>query len=285
MIYLPKIEAAVSKGMPVKFVLPAFPGKSPNPQKVLGVLPDEAERHALFFLNSLCKNVTKFYPPGMEIIICSDGRVFSDVVGMEEADVTHYQKAIDKIIKDYSLFHLSTFNLDDYYQDLNFDEMRLDIMQNFGQTLAYLKDKVKSGNKSDANFEQKEAHSMYCGITRFLYEDNLHKVGEYTKSSLQRDARKRAYEVIRRSNAWSKLIAKVFPEAVRLSIHPQACGSEKLGIRLVGNESWMTPWHGVALESNKGISLVKRSEAELMGAQLIYDAQGKPSHFSIRGEH
>ncbi|OYZ12846.1 MAG: hypothetical protein B7Y39_18655 [Bdellovibrio sp. 28-41-41] len=33
--HLPKIISAVSKGEPVTFVLPAFPGKSPNPTKVL----------------------------------------------------------------------------------------------------------------------------------------------------------------------------------------------------------------------------------------------------------
>src|SRR5687767_11184162 len=41
--HLPKILLAVEQGLPVTFVLPAFPGKSPNPAKVLGPLPDMAE--------------------------------------------------------------------------------------------------------------------------------------------------------------------------------------------------------------------------------------------------
>ncbi|MFM9965606.1 MAG: L-tyrosine/L-tryptophan isonitrile synthase family protein [Planctomycetaceae bacterium] len=37
-------------------------------------------------------------------------------------------------------------------------------------------------------------------------------------------------QVIRRSNAWSRLISNYFPDALRLSIHPQAAHSEKIGI-------------------------------------------------------
>jgi len=71
---------------------------------------------------------------------------------------------------------------------------------------------------------------------------------------------------------------------VRLSIHPQTCGAKKLGIRLVGNESWMTPWHGVAVESKKGYVLLKRSEAEALGAKLIYAADGRDSHYQLMAE-
>jgi hypothetical protein len=37
----------VSRGIPVEFVLPAFPAKSPNTAKVLGATPDMAERLSL----------------------------------------------------------------------------------------------------------------------------------------------------------------------------------------------------------------------------------------------
>ena len=73
--------------------------------------------------------------------------------------------------------------------------------------------------------------------------------------------------------------------AVRLSIHPQTCGAKKLGIRLIGNESWMTPWHGVALETKRGYVLIKRSQAIEMGAELIYDSSGHPSHYKLYGNN
>ncbi|MGH3837348.1 MAG: L-tyrosine/L-tryptophan isonitrile synthase family protein, partial [Pseudonocardiaceae bacterium] len=39
-----RVMRFVARGVPVEFVLPAFPAKSPNNSKVLGPTPDMAER-------------------------------------------------------------------------------------------------------------------------------------------------------------------------------------------------------------------------------------------------
>ena len=277
-----KILAAVKKNEPVTFVLPAFPGKSPNPEKVLGHLPDYAERLALNFLGTLCKRIKRIYTPGIKIILCSDGRVFSDVIGMEETNVTAYQAEIGKLIEEMSLTDISLFNLDDFYTDLHFTQMRDELMKNHGQSLELLKLKVRSGAQASASPEEQESNRMYSGITRFLFEDAMHAGQTKSRSAVQKEARVKAYEVIRRSNAWSNLLFEIFPDAVRLSIHPQTCGAKKLGIRLIGDENWMTPWHGVAVEGKKGFVLLKRSEAEALGANLIYTADGRASHYQLR---
>ncbi len=279
--HLSKIIAAIKKSAPITFVLPAFPGKSPNLEKVLGPLPDQAERLSLSFLGSLCQKIKKMYSPGIKIILCSDGRVFSDVVGIMERDISAYQTELDTIIKELSLADISTFNLDDFYKGLDFIQMRHELMNRYGVSLETLKQKVRSGTTPLANPDDQEANRMYRGITRFLFEDAIHQKQKKSRTTIQKEARSNAYEVIRRSNAWSQLIAEYFPQAVRLSIHPQTCGAKKLGIRLIGNESWMTPWHGVAVESNKGYVLLKRSEAEALGAQLICSADGRHSHYTL----
>lgn len=51
--HLQKVKSAIKKEQPITFVLPAFPGKSPNRQKVLGPLPEQAERITLMYLNEL----------------------------------------------------------------------------------------------------------------------------------------------------------------------------------------------------------------------------------------
>ncbi|BBM83728.1 L-tyrosine/L-tryptophan isonitrile synthase family protein [Candidatus Uabimicrobium amorphum] len=279
--HLPKIIEAVEKNEPVTFVLPAFPGKSPNPRKVLGALPDHAERLSLAFLGNLCERIKEYYLPGIKIIICSDGRVFSDVVGMKESDVTAYQIELDNMIEEMSLNDISTFNLDDYYGGIDFVEMRDHLMDIYGKSVDSLKEKVKKGAKPGATPEELEANRMYCGITRFLFEDAVHPGQTKSRAAVQREARAKSYEVIRRSNAWTELIAEYFPQAVRLSIHPQVCGSKKLGIRLIANESWMTPWHGVAVETDEGFVLMKRFQAEDLGAKLVYSSNGRPSHFTL----
>ena len=282
--HLPKILSTVKKNEPITFVLPGFPGKSPNPEKVLGFLPDYAERLALYFLENLCVQIKKFYAPGIRIILCSDGRVFSDVVGMKEENVTAYQIALDLLIKEMKLEDIRTFNLDHFYKGPSYDEMRDALMKSYGQTLALLKHKVREGAKISAGSDEKEANQMFRGITRFLFEDAIYPGQTKSRTAIQKEARSNAYEVIRRSNAWTALIAQYFPNAVRLSIHPQDCGSKKLGIRLIGSEVWMTPWHGVAVETKTGFVLLKRSEAEAMGAELIYDSFSRPSYYKLMSD-
>ena len=279
--HLSRIVSAIKNAMPIQFVLPAFPGKSPNLSKVLGPSPDMAERLALQSLDRLCQSIQEIYAPGAHIILCSDGQVFSDIVGMREADVTRYKLEIDQMIHDLDLKSLSTFNLDELCYDQNYTQMRQELMNQFGASRESLREKILRGSKSSSVSDDEEAHRMYCGITRFLVEDSIFPGQEKSRSAIQRECREKAYEMIRRSNAWSRLIAQRFPHAVRLSIHPQTCGSQKLGIRLIGTEVWITPWHGVAVKRDEDFILLKRSEAEALGAQLIFSTQGLPSHFEL----
>lgn len=282
--HLAKVIAAVAENMPVTFVLPAFPGKSPNPAKVLGPLPDMAERLALEFLQGLCDRVKAVYSPGAQVILCADGRVFSDVVGMRDEDVTAYQLELSNMIEEMGLASISTFNLDEFYSGLSFDLMRAKLMERFGDDLSDIRRAVSIGGKDqDSSVDDKETHRLYCGITRFLLEDAMFPGQSKTRSALQKDCRSRAYEVIQRSKAWGELVEARFPDAVRLSIHPQACGSKKLGIRLIEPDNWMTPWHGVAVDMGGRFMLLKRAQAEELGAELIHHA-GRPSHYVLRTE-
>ncbi|WP_298623973.1 isocyanide synthase family protein [uncultured Legionella sp.] len=279
--HLPQILSAVKQNKPITFILPAFPGKSPNPKKVLGHLPDFAEQLSLRFLGNLCLQIKKIYTPGIKIMLCSDGRVFSDVVGMMEHHVGAYQAELDNLIEEMALTSISTFNLDDFYQNIHFVQMRIELMNSYGSSLDVLRKKVRNGTKPLASPDEQEANRMYRGITRFLFEDAMHQGQTKSRTAIQKEAREKAYEVIRRSNAWSRLLEVHFPEAVRLSIHPQTCGAKKLGIRLIGNESWMTPWHGVAVENKNGYVLLKRSEAEALGATLMCSSNGRHSHYTL----
>jgi pyoverdine/dityrosine biosynthesis protein Dit1 len=287
--HLSKIASAIAQREPITFVLPAFPGKSPNPAKVLGPLPDMAERRALEFLQHLCDRIKRLYSPGAQIILCSDGRVFSDVVGMRDEDVTAYQDELSIMIAELGLTSISTFNLEELYGELSFDQMRSHLMESHGEPLEVLKASVSRGGKGQEflpNYteDDKEAHRLYCGITRFLFEDALFPGQTKSRTTLQKESRVRAYEVIQRSKAWGDLVEVRFPDAVRLSIHPQSCGAKKLGIRLLGfthrPENWQTPWHGVAVDVGGQFMLLKRAQAETLGAHLIHQG-GRPSHYVL----
>jgi L-tyrosine isonitrile synthase len=279
-----KIVSAITQREPITFILPAFPGKSPNPAKVLGPLPDMAERRALEFLQYLCDRIKQYYSPGARIILCSDGRVFSDVVGMRDEDVTAYREELSKMIVELGLASISTFNLEGLYDGLGFDQMRGQLMKQYGEPLDVLKASVSRGGKNqDCSVDDQEAHRLYCGITRFLFEDAMFPGQKQSRTAVQRECRLRAYEVIQRSKAWSELIEMRFPDAVRLSIHPQSCGARKLGIRLIEPDHWQTPWHGVAVDVGGRFILLKRAHAETLGARLIHQ-EGRPSHYVLTDE-
>jgi pyoverdine/dityrosine biosynthesis protein Dit1 len=270
--HLDRMIASIERNEPIVLILPAFPGKSPNPAKVLGPRPDMAERQSLAFLNSLCACIGKVYAPGAKIILCSDGRVFNDVVGIEESDITTYQDDLDALIEELGARHLSTFNLDDVFASSNFNEMRAFLMTAHGEELEAIQAEVRAGG---------DAQRMYLGITRFLFEDGLRPNMTISKTALQKDCRRRAYEVIQRSRAWDGLLATIFPHAIRLSIHPQVCGSRKIGIHLLDTkDEWLTAWHSVAVEVNGQFRLMKRQHVEMLGAELVF-RDGRPSHYLL----
>lgn len=270
--HIDRLIAAIERNVPVRFVLPAFPGKSPNPIKVLGPRPDMAERQSLAFLNALCRRIEEIYPPGAGIVLCSDGRVFNDVVGISESDITTYQQDLVAIIRELNSNNLVTFNLDNIFGDCNFDEMRSQLMTGFGEPLEVVQADVRAGG---------DAQRMYCGITRFLLEDAIRPNLTISKTALQKQCRRRAYEVIQRSRAWDRLLAKHFPDAVRLSIHPQVCGGRKIGIHLMETQDeWLTAWHSVAVEVQGRFRLMKREDALKLGAELVFQ-EGRPSHYLV----
>lgn len=278
--HLSQVISAIEKREPITFVLPAFPAKSPNPAKVLGTLPDMAERLSLEFLNSLCEQIQKVYSPGAKVIICSDGRVFNDVLDINDSDVTRYQKGLANLLKETSFVSADTFNLDEVYEGLSFEQMRQRMMEQYGEPLDTIKDSVRRGSQMLCRTEDEEIHRHYCGMIRFLVEDAMRPGQTLSRTALQKTCRQRAYVVIQRSKAWGALIAERFPNAVRLSIHPQTCGTPKLGIRLMEAENWMTPWHGVAVDVGGNFVLLKRAQAEDLGAHIVY-REDQPSHYEL----
>ncbi|MBI6550096.1 L-tyrosine isonitrile synthase [Xenorhabdus lircayensis] len=275
-VQLPRIRAFVEQGKPIECILPAFPTKSPNPRKVLGKIPDMAEKLSLIFLNSLCQRIQLYYPPGANIVICSDGHVFSDLIHVDDNTITHYQLEIEKLLHELGATHLSVFNLGNVesltqYTN-NYDQLRELLVSRYASSTEEIKETLK---------ESEEGVQLYRAITRFLYEDSL--LPEYTgsKNALQKDARQRSVGVIQRSWAWGNLLAEQFPLAIRLSIHPQPVDAIKIGIHMMPTrDDWLTPWHGVAANINGQFVLMKGDEVKKMKGKLI-EIRGIPSHYLI----
>jgi pyoverdine/dityrosine biosynthesis protein Dit1 len=261
-----------ARGEPVHFVLPAFPAKSPNPRNVLGTLPDMAERVALRCLRQFCEDVRRVYPPGARITICADGRVFTDLVRLRDEDVTAYTQEIRALSAELGAGDLDLFDLDEAFGARDFGGLRRQLLEQHALPLEEIRRRVKA--------EPGSLHA-FNGIARFLLEDRVVLEPEKSRTALRNACKDLSYQVIQRSLAWGQLIKGRYPRAVRLSIHPQPCHSEKISIYLIPTrDNWLTPWHGVAVDAGGSFVLMKRHQAEGLGAALVHQG-GRPSHFVL----
>ncbi|AIV55586.1 paerucumarin biosynthesis protein PvcA [Burkholderia pseudomallei MSHR1153] len=275
-VQLPRIRAFVDAARPVEFVLPAFPSKSPNPNKVLGRLPDMAEQLSLSFLNDLCERISGFYAPGAKLTICSDGRVFGDLIRVDDRDITAYQHALGQLIAALRADRLSTYNLENFeaftQRAANFDDMRRRLVDEFADPIEAIRHRLMA---------DEEGTLLYRAMTRFMFEDGFTPDYRGSKAALQKDSKTRALGVIQRSWAWGALLATRFPDAIRLSIHPQPAASLKIGVHMMPTrDNWLTPWHGVAVDLGDQFALMKRRDVELLGGRVVMRG-GRPSHYAI----
>ena len=61
----------LEEGQAVEFVLPAFPAKSPNRKKTVGILPDKGEELALEYLTGLARKIKSFYYQILLLVVTS----------------------------------------------------------------------------------------------------------------------------------------------------------------------------------------------------------------------
>lgn len=267
-----KIEAQMVQRKTLQFLLPAFPAKSPSPLKTAGHHPDLGEVLALNNLNEMCKKITSLYEPGAEVIICSDGRIFSDVVMVSDKIIDEYSEWIKSIIIEFDLKHLSTFAMDDLHQEMNGPELRERLVWQYAKSL----DEVRFLVINDDDFR-----GLFNGVHKFMLEDQmgLPENAKISKNQLNKKTKLLTYELIRRSDAWSTLLLDHFDDALRLSIHAYPLTHEKFGVKLVhSSEKWATPWHNVTVKKDDQFELMHLSEAEKLGARKEF-FRGKYVYF------
>lgn len=270
--HLDRVCRYVAAGEPVHFVIPAFPAKSRNRRKTLGRLPDLGERLALESIQAFCERISAVYAPGAVVTVCSDGHVFSDVLGIRDEHVDDYGAELHRIIRSIGGGAIGLYALADVMPGLSWEQRRGRLLDEHADPVEKIRDAVRS---------TPAARRMFNGIHRFVTEDNAALMPELSATQIRNDAKLTAYHVVQRSQAWSRVVAGAFPDAVRLSIHPQANHDTKIGFHLLGTtDSWLTPWHGVVLDDGLRHVLVKRAQAEKLGARLVW-RNNRPSHFVL----
>ncbi len=263
------IQPFIEQQKPIVFVLPSFPAKSPNPLKVVGALPDLAEQVALRSLQALCDQISRMYAPGARIILCSTGRVLSDLVSVPDESVTEYRLDLESLLEGLGSSALELFSLENALHG-NPEKMRSRLIARYADPLEQVRERA---------LQEPRVRALFNGLHRLLFEDEgvLHPERSPSKALVR--SKELACRILQRGAAWNRVIEERYPDAVRLSAYPQEAHSDQLGLFLVETQDmWLMPWHGVLLEQGGSLTLVKRHEAERLNASLVWRNE-RPSHF------
>ncbi|KAF5858138.1 hypothetical protein ETB97_004742 [Aspergillus alliaceus] len=205
-----KVRFFVRHNLTLELCLPAFPCKSSNPDKVIGVLPDRGEEIALRQLHAFARNVKKpndlvQFQSLVDLFDLKSLPDFASLGRMKLPDLPHYLPTI----------------LDDVAE-----LCRHILVAGCQPSRESLRSQIESGDESIV--------ALYRGFSRFMLEDlDQHPLTE-SRSRTQRKklASRVSFEMILRNQAYSNLIELLFPDYLRLSIHAHNNSGPKFGIRL-----------------------------------------------------
>ncbi|EAQ88647.1 hypothetical protein CHGG_05266 [Chaetomium globosum CBS 148.51] len=246
-----RVSHFTGQNAPIEFCLPAFPCKSSNGDKVTGSDPDLGEELALERLHGFVEAVERVYEPGAKVWVISDGHVFSDCIGVNDADVDAYGeklKAMNNAVGTrmgnpdrvgfkslVDLFQLLTVGSEeglsnltrrlnipgiDHHVNTEVTEeaelCRRILMAGCGPRKGAVRAKIDSKDPAIT--------ALYRGFSRFMLEDLEHHPQTQNKSKSQQKklSSKVAFE----------MILMLFPNHVRLSIHAHNNAGPKFGIQL-----------------------------------------------------
>ncbi len=260
-----KMSVYVALNLPIPFVMLGFPFKSTNTRdKVLGQLPDLAEKLTLENFSTFDKDIKEVYPPGVEITICSDGFVFNALVNVEDKTVEQYKEISMDMGK---IAPMKWFDLRDFYTK-SLPDAREKLMQQFGPTPEKLTNDILTN--PDVNY-------LYRGMIIFMEEEKATQVWP-SRNQMQKAAKKLAREMMMMNQAYSALVEKEFSDYIRLSMHPSINNGAKYSINLINDRSKYSAWHSAVLEDEQGFMTIHRKDAIEAGYELIYK-DNQPFYF------
>ncbi|KAF2138219.1 uncharacterized protein K452DRAFT_361306 [Aplosporella prunicola CBS 121167] len=256
-----RVQGFVAANQPIELCLPAFPCKSPNPDKVGGRIPDRAERIALDAVQGFLEAVAEVYEPGCTFWLISDGHVFANCIGADDTTVDTYDADVKTL---YQRLHgrapsncrIRFKSLTDIFGP---SSPAFSLFHNAWATSTAATDlahPVPTARTADADFSRgllmrlcaidarafralveagdAKTLALYRGMCRFM-ETDLSAVSQcrgLSRKALKRVAAGSAGEMIGRNHAYSNLVELLFPNHVRLSIHAHNNAGPKFGIRL-----------------------------------------------------
>ncbi|RWA08676.1 hypothetical protein EKO27_g6417 [Xylaria grammica] len=278
-----QIQKFLERDHPIELVIPAFPFKSSNrSKKVLGPLPDEAERLSLLHLNGLCLAIKDATYCDTFLTIVSD-----DILGVSDQEVWRYGHELRQMAEKNGCRYIRFARIYDLIgpeheiENLN-EELYLSKVSEYRSLLEA--NAPRSFDVLDAITNDPDISKTYKGYKKFLMSERDDRTNR-SRSQTERENSGIAKAMILRGKAFAETVKSKYPDSIRLSIHPSN-DTNKVSITMLpqDNEIVMTPWHGAAVRSLDGS--VSMSHAILIPAMthdIVY-VDGRPSYFRERSE-
>ncbi len=174
---------------------------------------------------------------------------------------------------------INIWSLKDAYGLEDINECRSRLLEDYPTSLEETRAQIKEPNSIQ--------NLAYIGQKKYFTNDGYDSpIGsKLSHTEVKRISGELAVKATHLAEAWSYCIAKRFPDAVRLSVHPYpAHWNGKTGIYLTDTqEEWITPWHGVAVlnESTGKWKIIKNYKAKEIGAVLVSRPDGQPDYYKI----
>ncbi|KAJ5207114.1 hypothetical protein N7491_002254 [Penicillium cf. griseofulvum] len=246
--FMPRVQTHIAANRAIPMVLPAFPMKSNNRMdKVLGALPDLGDELGLARLVNLCQDIKAVYPPGAVVVIVTDGICYN---GISDEEVWEYGNRLRKIAleKGYACiqFH-RIMNMLGLYTGAHISKP--DYVKLCGLSRAELHRQCgRPGFDVDKFLKSDEDYlRTYNGYDKFMKVDL--KFSPVTKDCAGPKQYKKRIKIIAkamiiRGVEYADLVRQLYPDSLRLSIHPSS-GQTKLSCPLIPqkNSFSMSPWH------------------------------------------
>jgi len=242
------ISNLVSKKLPIKFFLPAFPSKSPNTtDKVFGVTPDFGEFQAIKNILRTLRKIEAIYDHGVEFELFDDYHTFDQYIGVPAEDYREYHEGLQKIICDVGgddIIKLTSLGCYDEFCGVPHSNLSRTLNERFGdsQFMAHFDNKLKT----DEMFLAK-----YLGLRKFMEVDQAHQLPGNPKSrASQQLLKEKVRGMMTQGVALDKFLRLHTENTIRLSIHNHRPTTGKFPLDLFktncpGQEILSTPWHNV----------------------------------------
>ncbi|KAJ5143031.1 Pyoverdine biosynthesis [Penicillium bovifimosum] len=283
-----KLKVNIEANQPITMVLPAFPWKNPNQDKVLGVGADLGDELGLARLNHLCDEISKVYPYGARLILICDGPVYNDLVGVPNDEYYDYGIELRRIARERQFSSIQFIRLMDI---LGLGDGETISKADYLRLVPTCREKLMSSTYFDPKFDID--HELNSNPdTKATYDSYFSRISEDLKWAkgfdpvIATDPALCAAEVskvvkmmINRLIAYEAAINAALGQHIRLSIHP-SMGRNKISIPLLrqGDSFGDMPWHASVVVLSNGAVKTGNSRAFRTLYELVVK-NGKPYYF------